>query len=128
MADLQAWAGERSAALAGLMQARLDAGQVREGHGDLHLGNVVWADGAPVLFDALEFNDSLRHIDTIGELAFTFMDLQAQGQPRLAWSSVSRTPVLMPTIRSFLIDKQFLMARISYRSPATMTNEAAGEG
>ena len=56
VAGLQAWTTARGAALAGLMQARLAAGQVREGHGDLHLGNVVWADGAPVLFDALAFD------------------------------------------------------------------------
>jgi hypothetical protein len=38
-----------------------------------------------VLFDALAFNDALRRIDTIGDLAFTFMDLHARGLPRLAW-------------------------------------------
>ena len=34
----------------------------------------------------------------------------------------------MPTIRSFLIDKQLLMARPSYRSSVSMTTEAAVEG
>jgi len=85
LAALQAWTEARGAALAGLMDLRRRTGHVREVHGDLHLANIVWADGAPVLFDALEFNDTLRHIDTIGDLAFTFMDLQAQGLPRLAW-------------------------------------------
>ncbi len=86
---LQAWAAARGAALAGLMQARRAAGQVREGHGDLHLANVVWADGAPVLFDALEFDAQLRHIDLVGDAAFAFMDLLAAGLPRLAWRFVS---------------------------------------
>lgn len=89
VAGLQAWADQRGADLAGLMQARLAAGQVREGHGDLHLGNVVWADGAPVLFDALAFDATLRHTDLVGDLAFAFMDLLAAGQPALAWRLAS---------------------------------------
>jgi hypothetical protein len=64
---------------------RCRTGHVCEVHGDLHLGNIVWDDGSAVLFDALEFNELLRHIDTLGDLAFPFMDLLAHGQPRLAW-------------------------------------------
>jgi aminoglycoside phosphotransferase family enzyme/predicted kinase len=89
VAALQRWTEARGAALAGLMDLRCRTGHVREVHGDLHLANIVWSDGAPVLFDALEFNDTLRHIDTLGDLAFTFMDLQAQGLPRLAWRFIS---------------------------------------
>lgn len=89
VAALQRWTEQRGAALASLMDLRCRTGHVREVHGDLHLGNVFWFDGAPVLFDALEFNDSLRHIDTLGDLAFCFMDLLAQGQPRLAWRFIS---------------------------------------
>lgn len=87
---LRAWTEARGAALAPCMAARHAAGAVRECHGDLHLGNVFWQGGAPVLFDALEFNPALRHIDTVGELAFPFMDLQAHGRPDLAWRFVSQ--------------------------------------
>lgn len=86
---LQAWTEARGAKLAPLMTLRCRTGHVREVHGDLHLGNIVWAEDAPVLFDALEFNDTLRHIDTMGDLAFTFMDLIAHGLPRLAWRFIS---------------------------------------
>ena len=89
VAGLRAWADTRGAALAGLMQARRAAGQVREGHGDLHLGNVVWADGAPVLYDALAFDATLRHTDLVGDVAFLFMDLLAAGLPALAWRLAS---------------------------------------
>jgi aminoglycoside phosphotransferase family enzyme/predicted kinase len=82
---LQRWTEARGAELSALMQARRRSGCVREVHGDLHLGNIFWADGEPVLFDALEFNQALRHTDTIGDLAFSFMDLYAHGLPRLAW-------------------------------------------
>lgn len=89
LAALQRWTEARGAQLAALIDLRRTTGHVREGHGDLHLGNIVWIDDAPVLFDALEFNDVLRHLDTIGDLAFTFMDLHAQGLPRLAWRFIS---------------------------------------
>ena len=89
VARLQAWAATRGAALHSLMQQRRAGGSVREGHGDLHLANVVWADGAPVLFDALEFDPQLRHIDLVGDTSFAFMDLLAAGQPGLAWRLAS---------------------------------------
>ena len=90
LADLQQWSEQRGLALAPLMALRARTGHVREVHGDLHLGNIVWADDAPLLFDALEFNDTLRHTDTVGDLAFTFMDLLARGLPQLAWRYISQ--------------------------------------
>ncbi|MBL8349418.1 MAG: AAA family ATPase [Burkholderiaceae bacterium] len=88
VAGLQRWSEARGKALSALMDRRAREGHVRDGHGDLHLGNIVWADGTAVLFDALEFDDRLRQSDTVGDLAFTFMDLQAHGLPRLAWRFV----------------------------------------
>lgn len=88
-AALARWSAARGEALAGAMAARQAAGRVREGHGDLHLGNVVWHDGAPLLFDAIEFNAALRHLDTVGDWAFTFMDLLASSGPDLAWRFAS---------------------------------------
>ena len=48
---------------------------MRHCHGDLHLGNIVLLDGAPVLFDCLEFDEALATIDTFYDLAFLLMDL-----------------------------------------------------
>jgi hypothetical protein len=58
---------------------RAAAGCVRRLHGDLHLGNVVLWQGTPVLFDAVEFNESLATIDTLYDLAFLLMDLDHHG-------------------------------------------------
>jgi len=57
---------------------------VREGHGDLHLGNMALLAGEIVVFDCLEFNAGLRWIDPISDLAFLVMDLQQVGEPGLA--------------------------------------------
>ena len=58
-----------------LLVAREAGGFVRRCHGDLHLGNIVLIDGAPVLFDAIEFNPTLATIDVFYDLAFLLMDL-----------------------------------------------------
>jgi uncharacterized protein len=55
-------------------------GFVRRVHGDLHLGNIVLWHGAPVLFDAIEFNEDIATIDTLYDLAFLLMDLDHRGQ------------------------------------------------
>ncbi|MBS0402129.1 MAG: AAA family ATPase [Proteobacteria bacterium] len=83
--SLQQWTQTEGARLAPLMAARRAAGCVREGHGDLHLGNLLWLDGRARLFDAIEFNPALRWIDTAGDIAFLFMDLHAHGLAPLAW-------------------------------------------
>jgi aminoglycoside phosphotransferase family enzyme/predicted kinase len=73
-----------------LMAQRRAAGRVREGHGDLHLGNLLWLDGRARLFDAIEFNPQLRWIDTACDIAFVFMDLHAHGLAPLAWRFLNR--------------------------------------
>ena len=66
------------AGLAFLLQARASGGYVRHCHGDLHLRNIVEIDGAPVLFDAIEFDDALATVDILYDLAFLLMDLGAR--------------------------------------------------
>jgi hypothetical protein len=59
--------------------ARERAGMVRRCHGDLHLGNIVLLDGAPVLFDAIEFDAKIATGDVLYDLAFLLMDLIERG-------------------------------------------------
>jgi aminoglycoside phosphotransferase family enzyme/predicted kinase len=58
-----------------LLIARGEAGLVRRGHGDLHLGNIALIDGRPVPFDALEFDAVVASGDVLYDLAFLLMDL-----------------------------------------------------
>ena len=69
-----------------LFTQRLQAGKVRECHGDLHLGNIVLIDDKPMPFDGIEFNPSLRWIDVINDIAFLLMDLQQRERPDLAYA------------------------------------------
>ncbi|MGZ5933328.1 MAG: bifunctional aminoglycoside phosphotransferase/ATP-binding protein [Rhizomicrobium sp.] len=62
-----------------VMGWRRQSGFVRRCHGDLHLNNVCLIDGAPVLFDAIEFNDAFSCIDVFYDFAFLLMDLDWHG-------------------------------------------------
>ena len=62
-----------------LLIARARAGRVARCHGDLHLGNIVLLDGAPVLFDAIEFDPKIATGDVLYDLAFLLMDLIERG-------------------------------------------------
>ncbi|HKS64394.1 MAG TPA: AAA family ATPase, partial [Xanthobacteraceae bacterium] len=59
--------------------ARGQQGFVRRGHGDLHLGNIALIDGAPVPFDAVEFDPLIAAGDVLYDLAFLLMDLVERG-------------------------------------------------
>lgn len=66
-----------------LLAARLSAGLFRDCHGDLHSRNIFLLP-APQPFDCLEFNDDLRQIDVLNEVAFLCMDLDACGREDLS--------------------------------------------
>lgn len=83
---LRQWCEAEAQRLEPLFERRRLVGRVREGHGDLHLGNLVLHDGQIVGFDCLEFSEPLRWIDVISDLAFLAMDLCRRRHSLLAMS------------------------------------------
>jgi hypothetical protein len=70
--------------VAPLLDHRQAGGFVRCCHGDLHLGNILLEGGTPILFDCIEFNDALREIDVLYDIAFLLMDLAFRDAPQAA--------------------------------------------
>ncbi|MCC0179272.1 AAA family ATPase [Waterburya agarophytonicola K14] len=67
-----------------LFADRIEQNKIKECHGDLHLRNIcLWHDKIQ-LFDRIEFNESFRFVDTMYDIAFTVMDLEARGHPEFA--------------------------------------------
>jgi len=62
------------------LRMRGQRGFVRLCHGDLHCENIVVIDGQPVLFDAIEFDDTIATVDVLYDLAFLLMDLLEKGK------------------------------------------------
>ncbi|MFO1415322.1 MAG: AAA family ATPase [Burkholderiales bacterium] len=81
---LLAWTEAEHARITPLLLQRKRDGSVREGHGDLHLANMVVHAGRVTVFDCIEFNPALRWNDVMSEIAFTVMDLAYRGRPDLA--------------------------------------------
>jgi len=73
------WTHKQFEKLKQQLQRRKNEGFVRECHGDMHLHNMALHEGELILFDAIEFNTYLNHIDVISDLAFLLMDLEYRG-------------------------------------------------
>ncbi|HEV2219437.1 MAG TPA: AAA family ATPase [Casimicrobiaceae bacterium] len=87
LAELEAledWTRREHAARGAIWASRRAAGLVRECHGDLHLGNIALVDAEVTLFDCIEFNERMRWIDVVSDIAFTLMDLRHRGRRDLA--------------------------------------------
>jgi aminoglycoside phosphotransferase family enzyme/predicted kinase len=80
---LRLWTVREFDRLRGSFARRKVEGHIRECHGDLHLGNIVLLDGRMTAFDCIEFNDDLRWIDVMNEVAFPVMDFADHGRPDL---------------------------------------------
>ena len=87
---LEEWTRQRFDDLRQLLDSRRRHGFIRECHGDMHLANIALDDGQVLIFDGIEFNANLRWIDVFSELAFTSMDLAANGRTDLASQLVNR--------------------------------------
>lgn len=65
------------------LRARVAAGHVVDGHGDLHARNICMT-APPAVYDCIEFNAAFRCGDVATELAFLCMDLTYRGARPLA--------------------------------------------
>ena len=73
-----------------LFRARIAAGRVRDGHGDLRAEDIFLMPDGPVILDCLEFDENLRWGDVLDDIAFLAMDLRALGRPELAHHLLDR--------------------------------------
>lgn len=106
---------------ADLLERRRLTGFVRQGHGDLHLRNIVLLDGKPTLFDAVEFNDEISCIDVLYDLAFLLMDLSRRQLPRhanLVWNRYLEENADLDGLRLLPL---FLSCRAAVRAKTSAT-------
>jgi aminoglycoside phosphotransferase family enzyme/predicted kinase len=117
--ELRAWTGHECARLEETITHRRRDGFVRECHGDLHLGNVALIAAEPVAFDAIEFNEALRWIDVMNEVAFPVMDLVHHGLPRLAhrfldtYLEATGDYAGLAVLRFYLVYRAMVRAKVS---------------
>jgi aminoglycoside phosphotransferase family enzyme/predicted kinase len=81
--ECKAWQERQHGRLARSFAERRNDGFIRECHADLHCGNILSERGEVSVFDCIEFNESLRWIDVMDDVAFICMDLACRGRQDL---------------------------------------------
>src|SRR5258708_2765260 len=109
-----------------LLLARGEDGFVRRCHGDLHLRNIVLIGAEPILFDAIEFDESIATTDVLYDFAFLLMDLgERQFRPaanlllnRYLWGS----PDIAADLAGLRLMPLFLAFRAAVRAKVDALN------
>jgi uncharacterized protein len=94
--DLATTSRSAFARVRGLLEQRGAQGYARHCHGDLHLANIVLIDDKPVLFDAIEFDETIASTDVLYDLAFPLMDLLRYRQQVAANGLLNRYLAVTP--------------------------------
>ncbi|MDO9141609.1 MAG: AAA family ATPase [Methylobacter sp.] len=127
---IEQWGADEWQQQAELMQLRKRQGQVRECHGDLHLGNMTRLNGRVTLFDCIEFNPLLRWIDVISEVAFLFIDLLYFGYGHHAYRLLNRylhhtgDYQGLALLRYYLVYRALVRAKVSLLRMAQQADNA----
>ncbi|MGA8005174.1 MAG: AAA family ATPase [Burkholderiales bacterium] len=117
---LRGWTLQEHARLRATFEARKAGGFIRECHGDLHLGNIALIEGEPTPFDGIEFNEALRWIDVMNEVAFLVMDLFDRRLPRFAWRvlngylEATGDYAGLSILRFYLVYRALVRAKVAY--------------
>mgnify|MGYP002083979714 CR=1 FL=1 len=73
-----------------LFDARIAAGRIVDGHGDLLADDIFCLPDGVAILDCLEFDDTLRYVDVADDVAFLAMDLEFLDRPDLAEVFIDR--------------------------------------
>lgn len=126
---LASWNAEAFKALEPLLRRRLEQGQVRECHGDLHLGNMLLRSGRVEVFDCLEFSPALRWIDVISDLAFLVMDLRQRGHPALGARLLNQWLECSGDVGGLALWRWYVSYRALVRAKvAALSGDGSGDG
>jgi aminoglycoside phosphotransferase family enzyme/predicted kinase len=83
--SISEWIEPKFLALTEALAKRKAKGFIRQCHGDLHLGNMVYLNNHVYCFDRIEFNSDLSWIDVMSDLAFLLMDLEFHNAKHLSY-------------------------------------------
>lgn len=104
--------------LAPALAARVRAGRIVEGHGDLRPEHVS-LEGEPAVIDCLEFSERLRTVDTADDLALLALECERLGAPSVGiavfrvYREVSGDDVAPEITRFYKAGRAFVRARLA---------------
>ena len=101
-----------------LLAARISAGRIVDGHGDLLTGDIFCLDDGPRILDCLEFDDTLRWLDGLDDAACCAMDLERLGATGLAerfagwYAEFSGDPAPASLHQHYVAYRAFMRAKV----------------
>ncbi len=116
---IREWSKREHQRLYPQFMGRKSGGFIRQCHGDMHTGNMVWWKERIFIFDCIEFNENLSIIDVISDLAFLFMDLEHGGEKKLAWRLLNKYLTetgdydALPLLRFYLVYRAMVRAKVT---------------
>ena len=102
-----------------LLAARIAAGRVMDGHGDLLADDIYCLDDGPRILDCLDFDDRLRWLDGLDDAAFLAMDLERLGAAGLArqfigwYAEYSGDPAPASLVHHYVAYRAFVRAKVA---------------
>ncbi|MFI5589511.1 AAA family ATPase [Amycolatopsis sp. NPDC051758] len=117
--EIEALAEDFLAGREALFDHRIAGGHVVDGHGDLLADDVFCLDDGPRVLDCLEFDDHLRHIDVLDDVAFLVMDLERLGAPELGeqllagYREFTGDPAPPALVHHYLAYRAFVRAKVA---------------
>jgi len=102
-----------------LFASRVACGLIRDGHGDLIADDIFCLPDGPRVLDCLEFDDRLRYVDVLDDVAFLAMDLERIGAPELGrrfldwYAEFSQTPTVDSLEHHYIAYRAFVRAKVA---------------
>ncbi len=129
-AEIERWQLDFLQDRAARFEARMRAGRIRDGHGDLRLEHVyVGPSGELTVLDCIEFNERFRYADVTSDLAFLAMDLAWHARVDLAERLLARYALVTGDYDSYSVVDFYASYRAYVRGKvATMLAADAGAG
>lgn len=116
-----------------LFAARIAAGHVMDGHGDLLADDIYCLDDGPRILDCLDFDDRLRWLDGLDDAAFLAMDLERLGAGGLArqfidwYAAYSGDPAPASLRHHYVAYRAFVRAKVACIQAGQGDLAAAGQ-
>jgi uncharacterized protein len=116
---------------AALFDARVSSGRVVDGHGDLLAEDIFCLTDGPRMLDCIEFDDRLRYLDGLDDIAFLAMDLEYLGQPDLGarllhwYAEFAGDPAPASLRHHFVAYRAFVRAKVACMRHAQGDDAAA---
>jgi uncharacterized protein len=102
-----------------LFEARMRAGRMVDGHGDLLADDIFCLDDGPRILDCLDFDDRLRWLDGLDDAACLAMDLEYLRAAELAeqftgwYAEFSADPAPPTLVHQYVAYRAFMRAKVA---------------